>query len=68
MKIMKYTACYSVFAIDENEAWKSIDEIVDYSISNESTISNTFGLIEEEPTKEEIEVFKLEKLMNDFES
>ena len=68
MEIKKYTACYSVFAEDEQEAWGKIDDVVNYAMIEESTVSNTFALLEEEPTEEEIETFKLDKLMSGTES
>jgi hypothetical protein len=68
MEIKKFTAYYTVFAENENEAWRAIDEHVNYAMTEEATISNTFALLEEEPTKQEIKIFKLEKSMNDFDS
>lgn len=68
MGIKKFTAGYSVFAKDENEAWAKIDDVVNYAMIEEATISNTFDLTKEEPTEEEIEVFKLDNILNDFDS
>ncbi|TAL67458.1 MAG: hypothetical protein EPN82_14355 [Bacteroidetes bacterium] len=66
MNIKKFTASYSVFAEDKDEAWARVDEIVNNAMTEEATLSNTFALLEEELTKEEIKIAKMMKSMNDI--
>ncbi|TAL66715.1 MAG: hypothetical protein EPN82_17150 [Bacteroidetes bacterium] len=63
MNIKKFTASYTVIAEDKDEAWTRIDEIVLSAMKDESTLSNTFSISEEELTEAEIKLAKMMKTM-----
>ncbi|TAL66957.1 MAG: hypothetical protein EPN82_16465 [Bacteroidetes bacterium] len=63
MNIKKFTASYTVIAEDKDEAWTRIDEVVLSTMKDESTLSNTFSISEEELTEAEIKLAKMMKTM-----